>query len=85
MLKQVFGQGGELQEEVMPLSNTFSNRLDNFVDSSDEEDFISRHQNRNATSPQLSATGRDRVAGHSGPEERIKGAKGDTFDISFLF
>ncbi len=69
----------------MPLSNMFSNRLDDLVDSSDEEDVISCRQNRNATSPQLSATGRDRVAGHSEPEERVEGAKGDTSDISSLY
>ncbi len=69
----------------MPLSNTFSNRLDDLVDSSDEEDVISRRQNRNATSLQLPATGRDRVAGHSEPEERMKGAKGNMSDVSFLY
>ncbi len=69
----------------MPLFNTFSNKLDDLVDSSDEEDIISRRQNRNATSPQLPATGRDRVAGHSEPEEQMEGAKGDTFDVSFLY
>ncbi len=85
MLKQAFGRGEELQEEVMPLSNTFSNRLDELVNSSDEEDIISRRQNRNATSPQLPAIRRDRVAGHSEPEERMEGAKGDTSDVSFLY
>ncbi len=69
----------------MPLSNTFSNRLDDLVDSSDEEDVISRRRNRNATSPQLPSTGRDRVAGHSEPEERMEGTKGDTSDVSFLY
>ncbi len=69
----------------MPLSNTFSNRLDNLVDSSDKEDVISRRRNRNTTSPQLSATGRDRVAGHSEPEEQMEGAKGDMSDVSFLY
>ncbi len=74
-----------MQEEVVPLSNTFSNRLADLVDSSDEEDVISRRQNRNATSPQLPAIGRDRVARHSEPEERMEGAKGDTSDVSFLY
>ncbi len=81
----MFGQGEELQEEVMLLSNTFSNRLDDLVDSSNEEDIISRRRNRNVTSPQLPATRRDRVAGHSEPEERMEGAKGDTSDVSFLY
>ncbi len=69
----------------MPLSNIFSNRLDDLVDSSNEEDVISRRQNKNATSPQLPATGRDRVADHSEPEKRIEGAKEDISDVSFLY
>ncbi len=85
MLKQAFGQGEELQEEVVSLSNTFSNRLDDLVNSSDKKDVISRRQNRNATSSQLSAKGRDRVAGHFGLEERIEGTKGDMSDVSFLY
>ncbi len=85
MLKQAFERGEELQEEVVPLSNTFSNRLDDLIDSFDEEDIISRRQNRNATSPQLSATRRDRVAGHSKPEERMEGAKGNTSDVNFFY
>ncbi len=74
-----------MQEEVIPLSNTFSNRLDDLVDRSDKEDVISHRRNRNATSLQLPATGRDRVAGHSEPEERMEGAKRDISDISFLY
>ncbi len=85
MLKQAFRQGEELQEEVVPLSNTFSNRLDDLVDSSDEEDVINCRRNRNAMSPQLPAIGRDRVVGDSEPEERMEGAKGDTSDVSFLY
>ncbi len=70
----------------MPLSNTFSYRLDDLVyDSSDEEDIISCCQNRNATSPQLPVIGRDRVAGHLKREERIEGTKGDISDVSFLY
>ena len=51
VLKQAFEQGKELQEEVVPLSNIFSDRLDKFVDSSDNKDLISRWQRRNTTSP----------------------------------
>ncbi len=69
----------------MLLSNMFSNKLDDLVDSSDEEDVISHRQNRNTTSPQLLATGKDRIAGHSEPEERIEGTKRDTFNVSFLY
>ena len=42
MLKQAFGLDKELQEEIMILSNIFSNRLDDLVNSSDEEDIINR-------------------------------------------
>ena len=69
----------------MLLSNMFNNKLNDFVDSSDKEDVISCHQNKNAISPQLPAIGRDRVAGHSKPEKQIKGVKKDTFDVSFLY
>ena len=99
MLKQAFGRGEELQEEVVPLSNIFSNRLDDLVDSSDDEDVISRRRRRNATSPRLPATGRNGVAGHSGMEEGaagrnrvashsgmepgMEGANGDSSDVRF--
>ena len=92
MLKQAFGWDEDLQEEVVPLSNVFSNRLDDFVDTSDEEDVISRRWTRNATSPWLprrgknriagnsqmqeGALGRNRVAGHSKREERATGRNG---------
>ncbi len=85
MLKQVFGRVEELQEEVVPLSNTLNNRLDNLVNSSNEEDVISRRQNRNATNPQLPATGRDRVASHFELEEQMESVKEDTSDVSFLY
>ena len=85
MLKQAFGQSKELEEEVMPLFNIFSNMLDDLTDSFDEEDVISRHQNRNATSLQLSATKKDKVDGHSEPEKRIEGAKRDMSDVNFLY
>ncbi len=69
----------------MSLSNMFSNRFDDLVNNSDKEDIISRCQNRNATSPQLPATGRDKVASHSETEERIEDAKEDTSDVNFLY
>ncbi len=69
----------------MPLSDIFSNRLDDLVNCSDKKDVISHHQNRNTISPQLSATGRDRVTGHFEPKERMEGAKGDTSDVSLLY
>lgn len=99
MLKQAFWRGKELQKEVVPLYNIFSNRLDDFVDSSDDKDVINRRQRRNATSPRLPTTGRNgaadhfgmeegaagrnRIAGHSRIEPRIEGANGDSSDVSF--
>ena len=85
VLKQAFEQGKELQEEVVLLSNIFSNKLDNLVDSSDKEDIISRRQNKNVTSHQLPAIGKDRVAGDSESEERIEGTKKDMSNVSFLY
>lgn len=40
----------------------FNNRLDDLVDTSNKEDVISCYQTRNATSPWLSNTKRNRVA-----------------------
>lgn len=68
----------------MPLSNLFSNRLDDFVDSSDEKDIISRRPDRNATSLRLPATQENRVAGDSELDEGMEGSNGDTLDVSFL-
>ena len=99
MLKQGFGRGKELQQEVVPLSNIFSNRFDDLVDSSDNKDVISRRQKKNATSPQLpaigkngvvghsgiekEAAGRNRVAGYAGIEPGMNGANGDSSDVRF--
>ena len=74
-----------MQKKVVPLSNMFNNKVDDLIDSSDKKVVISHCQSRNATSPQLPAIERDRVAGHSKPEERIEGAKKDTFDNSFFY
>ena len=73
MLKQAFGRGKELQEEIVPLSNIFSNRLNDFIDNSDDENVISCRQRRNATSLRLPATGRDKVIDHSRMEEGAAG------------
>lgn len=40
MLKQAFGQKKELQEEFVPLFNMFSNKFDNFVNTSNKKDTI---------------------------------------------
>ena len=69
MLKQAFRQGKELQKEVVLLSNMFSNRFDNLVNNSDKEDVINHCQNRNVINSQLPAIGKNKVVGHSKPEE----------------
>ncbi len=85
MLKQVFGRDKELQEEVMSLSNMFNNKLDDLVDSSNKEDVISHHQNKNATSPQLPAISRNKfTTNHSESEKQIEDAKRDMSNVSFL-
>ena len=48
VLKQAFWQGKDLQEEIVLLFNVFSNRFNDFVDTSNEENVISRYQTRNA-------------------------------------
>ena len=63
----------------------FSNKLNDFVNSSNKKDVISNCQIKNATSPQLLAIGRDRVVGHSKPEKQIRNAKGDMSDVSFFY
>lgn len=45
-LKQAFGQGKELQEKVVPLSNIFSTRLDNLINNSDNKNIINPHQKK---------------------------------------
>ncbi len=68
----------------MSLSNVFSNRLDDLVDSSDEEDVIRCRRTRNATSLRLpgkrkngiveeGASRSNRVAGHFEMEEGASG------------
>ncbi len=68
----------------MPLSNMFSNKFDDLIDSFNKEDIISHHQNRNAMNPQLLATGKNRVTTHSKLKERMEDVKRDTSDESFL-
>lgn len=98
-LKQAFRQGKELQEEFVLLSNIFSNRLDDLVNSFDNNNVISHHQRKNATSSQLLVIGKNRVTSHSGIEKKaarknriasyseikpgIENANGDLSDARF--
>ena len=65
MLKQAFRQCKELQKKVGLLSNIFSNRLNDLVNSSDEEDVINQYHNKNAMSPQLPAIVKNKVVNYS--------------------
>lgn len=101
MLNWVFKQSKKLQKEVKLLSNIFSNRLDDFVNSYDEKDVISYCQNRNTMSLQLFVIEKNRVADHSEIEKRaiernrviscsemeeeMEGTNKDIFDINFLY
>lgn len=61
-----------MQKEIVPLSNIFSNRLDDFVDNSNKEDVISCCQNWDATSPWLLAIEKNKVVGHSEIKKKLK-------------
>ena len=63
----------------------FYNRFNNLVNSSDKKDIISHCQNKNVTSSQLSAIEKNRIAGHSKPEEQTESAKRDKSDVSFFY
>lgn len=85
----------------MLLLNIFSDRLDNLVNGSDKENFITYRQNRYDTSPQLSVIGkngvvtyfkiekraieRNRVASYFEIEKKMENANENTFDISFFY
>lgn len=55
MLKQVFEKSKEVQKKIMPLSNLFNNRLNDFVNSSDKKNIISHCLDKNVTNSGLSA------------------------------
>lgn len=73
----------------MPLSKLFSNRLDNFIHSSNKENVIGCRSDKKTTSFWLSAIQENRVAGNFELDEKIldkeiKGLKKDKLDVSFL-
>lgn len=53
----------------MLISNILSNRIDNFVNSFDEEDIISHRQTKNATRSQQPSTRRNKIVVYSKREE----------------
>lgn len=69
----------------MSLSNLFSNRLDNLIDSSNEENIISCCSDKNATNPQLPAIWENEVTGDSKLDERMEDLNEDTLDLSFFY
>lgn len=50
MLKQVFRQGKDLQEEITLLFDVLSTKLDDIFNLSDKKNIINRHQTKNTTS-----------------------------------
>lgn len=57
----------------MSLSNMFSNKFDNLVNSSNKEDVISNCQIKNTMSYQIFATERNKVTNHYQIDERAFG------------
>lgn len=55
----------------MPLFNVFSNRLNDFTNISNKKDVISRRQIKNATSPQLPDTKKNKVVNNSQMQKGI--------------
>ena len=68
----------------MLLSNTFNNKFDNLVNTSDKKNFISCCQTRNTKNPQLLGIGRNRVVGYSERREGIKNVNNDMSEVCFL-
>ena len=85
MLKQAFRQSKEFQEEVVLLFNAFSNRLDDFVNTSNKKDVINHYQTRNATSPQLLGTRRNRVVSHFEKRKKMEDGNRDMSKVCFLY
>lgn len=85
----------------MPLSNIFSNWLNNFINNSDKKNVISYYQNKNAIDSWLLAIRRsnivgpieieektlkkNQVAGYFKMEEKIKDINKNISNISFLY
>ena len=57
----------------MPLSNVFSSRLDDLVNSSDKKDVIRCRQIKNAISPELLRTRKNKIASYSKIKEETSG------------
>lgn len=97
----MFEQGEKLQKKIVSLFTIFSNKLDDLVNSSNEEYVISCSQNRNITSLWLPTIGGNRVASSFKVEKRIikknrvascfqmkkeiEDANKDMFEVSFLY
>lgn len=70
MLKQAFKKVKKIWKEFEPLSNIFSNRLNDLIYSSNKKDIIGHRQNGNAISLEQLATRKNRVVGPSKIEEK---------------
>lgn len=81
LLKQAFGWDKELQKEIVPLSNIFGNRFDDFVNSSNKEDVICCYKTKNAISLWLLGKKKNRVADHFEIEKRTSEKKRVAGDV----
>lgn len=67
-----------MEEQVIPISNLFNNRFDDFVNSFDEEDIIIRHQNRDIISLGLLVIRRNSITSYTQIEKSTLRRNRDT-------
>lgn len=63
----------------------FIKKLDNLVNSPNIENFISRHQNKNVTSPIIPVIGRNRVEDYAKSKEKIEVQIQNTSNVGFFY
>lgn len=62
----------------------FSNRLDDFINISDEENIISHCRTRYATNSRLSGIGKNKLVSHSEKGGRMEDVNRDMSEVCFL-
>lgn len=81
--KNRFRQSKELGKKIVSLSNVFSNKFDNFVNSFDKKNVIYCCQTKNTTS-WLSNIGKNIVADYSKIKKKIESANKNISKVSFF-
>lgn len=61
-----------MQEEVLLLLNMLSNKFNDFVNTFNKQNIISRHQTRNAMSPLRPGTENNKVVGNSQIQKKLQ-------------